>query len=265
MAAPKVLVITGNGFNCEKETAYAFEMNGGKPEIYNMNFVVERDISLSDYQIMAFIGGFSYGDHLGGGRVAANKFLYNLKDDLQTFINRDTLIIGICNGFQVLMQLGVLPACDDKYFEKTLTLSPNNSRRYEDRWVRLGVNTNSKCVFTKNIESFSVPVRHGEGKIYTPDVTLFENILENNQVVVQFLHPESGNPTEEYPFNPNGSYKGIAGICDPSGRIFGLMPHPEAYLSQFNNPVWTRLKSEGKMPTEGEGVQIFRNAVEYFQ
>ncbi len=265
MAAPKILVVTGNGFNCERETAYAFDMNGGNSDIYNMNYIIEGDIKLSGYQILAFVGGFSYGDHLGGGKVAAVKFRNNLKVELMEFVARDTLIIGICNGFQVLMQLGILPALNGEYFSVKLTLAPNNSKRYEDRWVQLKVNQSSNCIFTQKMDRIMLPVRHGEGKLFTPDIETFEKLLFNNQTALQYIDPENGDITEKYPYNPNGSFRGIAGICDPSGRIFGLMPHPEAYLSPYNNPDWTRLKYKNSVPEEGDGVQIFRNAVEYFQ
>jgi len=268
MAAPKVLVVAGNGFNCERETLYAFEMCGGKPDIVHMNDIISGEVLISDYQIMAFIGGFSYGDHLGGGKVTANKFKYYLFDTLKEFILQDTLIIGICNGFQVITQVGILPGFDPAkrdYSSHVITLAQNTSARYEDRWVHLSVNDNTHCIFTRNIEHLFLPVRHGEGKLFSPDKTIIERLFEANQAVMQYSNPVTMQPTGEYPYNPNGSQGNLAGICDSTGRIFGLMPHPEAYLSPFNHPYWTRLKLQNALPSEGDGVRIFRNAITYIQ
>jgi len=264
MAVPRVMIISGNGFNCERETHYAFEMCGAQSVQVHMNDLTSGEISFSEYQILVFIGGFCYGDHLGAGKVAATKFKYRLKSELQSFINRDTLIIGICNGFQVITQLGVLPGFNNDYFSHILTLAPNTSNRYEDRWVHLAVNKNSPCIFTQDIDFLYLPVRHGEGKIHASDITVIDTIIKNNQHAVQYIDPQTKQPTDEYPYNPNGSERAIAGISDPTGRIFGIMPHPEAFLSPFNHPSWTRLKIEGNLPQEGDGVTIFRNAVRYF-
>ncbi|MFC1554787.1 phosphoribosylformylglycinamidine synthase I [candidate division KSB1 bacterium] len=264
MATPKVLIISGNGFNCEIETKYAFEMVGGHPEIVHMNDITSGEFDMINYQIIAFIGGFSYGDHLGGGKVTSNKFRFQLKEKLYNFISKDTLIIGICNGFQVITQMGILPGFENNYNDHSVTLTNNSSSRYEDRWVNLKVNNKSNCLFTKNLDKLYFPVRHGEGKLTSKNENIIKRLFESEQVVLQYIHPDSGEPTEEYPYNPNGSVNGIAGICDPSGRIFGLMPHPEAFLSPYNHPFWTRINIENRLPDEGEGVQIFRNAVDYF-
>ncbi len=265
MTKPRVLVITGNGFNCEQETSYAFSMWDTLPEIVHMNDLLSGEIKMSGYHIMVFIGGFSYGDHLGGGKVVANKFRYRLSDDLKEFISRDTLIIGICNGFQAIAQLGILPGFDGDYSSHAITVSSNLSNRYEDRWISLKANPASPCVFTRNLDFLYLPVRHGEGNLTSPDNSLFDKLEKQNQISLQYIDPETKTPTEKYPLNPNGSKNGIAGICDPTGRIFGLMPHPEAFLSPFNHPFWTRLKAEGNLPEEGDGVKIFRNAAEYFE
>jgi len=264
MATPKVMIISGNGFNCERETHYAFSMCGAEAEYVHMNDLTAGEISLEEYQILAFIGGFSYGDHLGGGKVTAIKFRYHLSEQLQEFIERDTLIIGICNGFQVITQLGILPGFNSEYTSHIISVAANVSNRYEDRWVNLKANSNSPCVFTRNIDNIFLPIRHGEGKVTARDKKVIDTLFKNEQVALRYVDPETGLPTEKYPYNPNGTERAIAGICDETGRIFGLMPHPEAFLSPYNHPHWTRLVIDNKLPNEGAGVQIFRNAVQYF-
>lgn len=265
MASPKVLIISGNGFNCEHETHYAFESCGGTPDIIHMNDVLSRQVTIKSYQVLVFIGGFSYGDHLGGGKVAANKFRFRLKEDIAEFIRNDTLIIGICNGFQIIAQMGILPGFDGDYNKQLFTLAPNDSSRYEDRWVHLKINPESPCVFTQNLKTLFVPVRHGEGKVFSSDRSVLKRILESNQGVAFYMDPSTGSATDKYPLNPNGSEAALAGICDETGRIFGFMPHSEAYLSPYNHPYWTRLQVQNAMPAEGDGVKIFRNAVNYFK
>ena len=264
MAAPDVLLVSGNGFNCERETEHAFSLCGAKPKNVHMNDIISGLVSLSQFQIIVFIGGFSYGDHLGGGKVVANKFRHYLMEELKEFIQRDTLIIGICNGFQVITQLGLLPGFDNNYTEHLITLTANNSTRYEDRWVLLKVNIQSPCVFTRDIDTIFLPVRHGEGKVFPKEDRIIDRLCKAHQDVLYYCNPYTRQPTQEYPYNPNGSVRAIAGITDPTGRIFGLMPHPEAFLSIYNHPYWTRLKINGELPQEGEGIKLFRNAVHYF-
>ena len=261
---PKTLIITGYGLNCEDETNYVFELAGAKPEKVHVSEIIDRDKKLKDYQILALIGGFCDGDDLGAGTVQAARFRHTFSDDLQEFIADDKLIIAICNGFQTAVKMGILPGLDNDYRAKKVTLTTNDSGVFEDRWVYLKVNQKSPCVWTKGIDNLFLPVRHGEGKFFTQDEPLIEKLSEQNLVVCKYTGPDL-KATMEYPANPNGSLESIAGICDPSGRIFGLMPHPEAYHSPYNHPFWTRLKTEGRLPKEGEGVQIFRNAVKYFE
>ncbi|RKY88202.1 phosphoribosylformylglycinamidine synthase subunit PurQ [candidate division KSB1 bacterium] len=263
MVKPKVLIITGYGFNCEKETEFAFRLAGGEPEQVHLNDLLLGEKSMDEYHIMAFVGGFSFGDHISAGKVVANKFKYNLEKSLQKFISDGKLIIGICNGFQVMTKLGILPGLNGDYRNQKVTLTMNDSGHYEDRWVHLTVNKKSNCVFTRGIDMMYLPVRHGEGKFYTEDEDVILSLFRNNQVVLQFIDPRDGLPTSEYPYNPNGSIEAITGICDPTGRIFGLMPHPEAYWSPFNHPNWVRLKIDNKLPEEGQGIKIFRNAVNF--
>ncbi len=264
MVAPKICIIAGNGFNCEKETSYAFSLCGGDPVIIHMNDVISKEVSLSNFQVLAIVGGFSYGDHLGSGKVAANIFKSSLSDELLKFINRDTLTLGTCNGFQIITLLGLLPAFDNNYLSHTVTISQNSSARYEDRWVNISVNKKSPCVFTKELDKLYLPIRHGEGKVFSPDHNVIDRIKYSQQIALQYCDPITGQPTQEYPHNPNGSLNAIAGMCDETGRVFGLIPHIEACLSPYSHPSWTRMKSEDTIPAEGDGVQIFRNAISYF-
>lgn len=251
---PKTIVLTGYGINCDLETAYAFKLAGAEARRVHLNDLIWGRDSLKNYQILALPGGFSFGDDIASGKVLANKIKYNLGEHIREFIGDGKLVIGICNGFQVMVKMGLLPAPN---FTQTLTLTFNDSGRFEDRWVYLKVNKKSPCIYTKNIEKLYLPVRHGEGKLIPKSREVLDKLHEKNNIVLQYVD-EEGN-LAGYPFNPNGSIDNIAGICDESGRIFGSMPHPEAYLHRTNNPRWTR----ENLPEEGMGVQIFRNAVVY--
>lgn len=253
---PKALVITGYGINCDYETQHALNLVDADAKRIHINDIIDGIEKLEDYHIIAFPGGFSFGDDITSGKVLANKIKFNIFDDLQKFIDDGKLIIGICNGFQSMVKLGILPAFERNYNRQTTTLTFNDSGRFEDRWVYLKVNQKSRCIFTKNIDSLYLPVRHGEGKFVTREVFL-QKLNKNNQIALWYVD-EKGNLVG-YPSNPNGSLENIAGICDETGRIFGLMPHPEAYLYKTNHPRWTR----EKLPEEGMGVKIFRNAVEF--
>ncbi len=257
----KVLGITGFGLNCEKETAAAFNYCGATAEKVHLNDLLNGNRNLAEFHILAFIGGFSFGDHLGSGSVFANRVKYNLRDQLEKFIADGKLVIGICNGFQTLTRLGMVPALENQYFTQQVALAHNDSGVFRDDWCRLKANPASPCVFTKGIDEIRLPLRHGEGKFVADEQTL-NTVEANNQVVFRYINPD-GSVATEFPANPNGSLNSIAGICDTTGRIFGLMPHPEAFLSPFNSPSWTTDKIEGKLAEEGEGVIIFRNAVNY--
>jgi phosphoribosylformylglycinamidine synthase subunit PurQ / glutaminase len=253
---PKVLVLTGYGINCDYETQHAFNMVGGDARRVHINDIIGGIEKLEDYQIMAFPGGFSFGDDIASGKVLANKVRFNLFDDLKKFIDDGKLVIGICNGFQVMVKMGLLPAFDGNYNKQVTTLTFNDSGKFEDRWVYLRGNPKSKCVFTRGINDLYLPVRHGEGKFITNEAFL-RKLEDGNQIALRYVG-NSGNPAG-YPWNPNGSQGNIAGICDETGRVFGLMPHPEAHLYCTNHPRWTR----GEAGAEGAGVKIFRNAVAY--
>jgi phosphoribosylformylglycinamidine synthase len=259
------LVITGYGTNCEVECAYAARLAGADSvTVVHFSRIVKGLIILEGYDFIIFPGGFLDGDDLGAAQAAAQRWKYTVSktgipliQQLAAFIRKGGVILGICNGFQLLVKLGLLPALDGAYFERQVSLSHNASARYEDRWCHLIVNHNSPCIFTKGISSLYIPVRHGEGNLIPKNQCTLERLEKENLIVLQYMHPKSKCPTLEYPYNPNGSPLGIAGLCDPSGRIFGLMPHPEAYNHPTNHPGWTR--GEYSML----GTAIFENAVNF--
>jgi len=267
MGKIRALVLAGNGINCEYETAKACEFAGfDAVDIVYIYDLVRGNAKMDDYHLFCFPGGFLDGDDLGAAKAAANLFLNStieetgepLKDALSRFVESGKLVIGICNGFQMIAKLGLVPALNG-YFSQDATLVFNDSGKFEDRWVRLKVE-DSPCIFTRGLSDLYFPVRHGEGKFHAPKATLGE-IERRGFVVLRYADKHTGAPTQRYPDNPNGSLNAIAGICDPSGRVFGLMPHPEAFLSRYNHPHWTRQE----LPDDGQGVMVFKNAYEYLQ
>jgi phosphoribosylformylglycinamidine synthase len=261
-ASVQVLVLTGLGLNCEDETAAAFRMVGATPHQVHLLDLLEgkRQLSFDDYQIIAFVGGFAFGDHLGAGFVFANRIRWRLYDQLVEFIGDGGLALGICNGFQTMVRLGLLPGLDRDYRTPRATLAPNDRLGYWDCWVRLRADSRSPCVWTRGLDSIDLPSRHGEGK-FLADKEVRDRLEDENLVAVRYVD-SVGAPTEEWPHNPNGSEGAIAGICDPSGRIFGLMPHPDAFLYPFQHPQWSRRRYEGTVDPEGQGLAIFRNGVD---
>jgi len=257
--AVRVLILTGLGLNCERETTTAFRMAGATPERVHLLDVLEGAAAprLADYSIIAFIGGFAFGDHLGAGFVFANKIRFRLYDALCEFIQADGLALGICNGFQTMVRLGMLPGIDGDFRTPRATLAPNDRLGYRDAWVRLTFDSGSPCVWTRGLETMDLPARHGEGKFLTESPELLDRLDRDGQIVARYLGPD-GRPTEEWPHNPNGSPGAVAGVCDPSGRLFGMMPHPDAYLFPLHHPQWRRRGTDG----EGEGMRIFRNGVD---
>lgn len=255
---PSALILTGFGINCDHETARAFEMAGAKADRVHLNDLAEDPGRLADYQILAIPGGFSFGDDVASGRILANRLRYRLGGPLKEFVAAGKLVIGICNGFQVMVKMGLLPLFEGD-FAQEVTLTHNNSSRYDNRWVNLKVDGASKCVWLRGIDSLEVPVRHGEGKFIPRDDATLQRLRDQGQVVVRYALKDGSPAQGAFPANPNGSTDDIAGICDPSGRIFGLMPHPEAFLNRTNHPRWTR----ESLPEEGAGLKIFQNAVDY--
>lgn len=265
------LVITGYGTNSHLETAHAARLAGAdRADVVHFADIVAGDVRLSDYQFLIFPGGFLDGDDLGAAQAAAQRWLHlsdasgrPLLDSLKTFIQSGGLILGICNGFQLLVKLGILPALNGRLFERQVSLGNNESARFEDRWVHLKMNPDSPCVFTSNPERpieelLEMPVRHGEGKLAVRDAAILKQLEENNLIALQYADPDTGRPTRNYPWNPNGSPSAIAGLTDPTGHVLGLMPHPEA-VHPTNHPDWTR----GRKAVLGN--ILFENAVHYLR
>ncbi len=258
----RVLVITGLGLNCEVETAEAFRLVGATPENVHLLDLLDGRRRLADYQIVAFPGGFAFGDHLGAGFVFANKIRWLLYESLVEFIEGGGLAIGICNGFQTMVRLGMLPGFDGDYRTPRATLAPNDKLGYWDTWVKLRTDADSPCLWTRGVGELELPSRHGEGKFLAQSPEIVERLEAEHLVPVRYVD-ESGESTEAWPANPNGSPGGIAGICDPSGRLFGLMPHPDAFLFPFQHPQYFARKARGEaLPEEGGGLAIFRSGVD---
>jgi phosphoribosylformylglycinamidine synthase subunit PurQ / glutaminase len=260
-----VLIITGYGLNCETESKYAWELAGARPELVHFNDLLERPSRLHDFAALMFIGGFSYGDHMTSGHVFALRTRHRLSGALEQFIKDGKLIMGACNGFQIMVKIGLLPGLDNDYFSQKLSIMQNDCGVFQNRWVHLRFEGNTKCVFTQGLSSFPLSVRHGEGKVFTLNKKLLQQMEAAGCVPCRYADPTTGEATQKYPLNPNGSLNAIAGICDPSGRIFGLMPHPEAYLYPENHPQWEIQKQRGVLPEQGLGLTLFRNAVEYLK
>ncbi len=266
---PKVAVLYGFGINCDHETKAVFEMSGASAERIHVNQLVCGEKDLCNYQILAVPGGFSFGDHLGSGRLMGNRLRFMLGEMMHKFVSDGKLVIGICNGFQVLVKMGLLPGDDEISMKQTASLTLNNSGMYEDRWVDLEFEADSPCVWTKGMTRIRVPVRHGEGKFVTGDEELLDEWANNGQLVVRYVNPADEYPSSSdellsYPLSPNASLRNIAGVCDASGRVFGLMPHPEANHSPWLGATWTREEDiSSHQGGGGEGMQIFINAVNY--
>lgn len=267
MKKPKVLVLSGYGLNCEEETRYAFELSGAEAEIVHINDLIDGIKNLDDYQILAFPGGFSYGDDTGSGNAYANRMKNHLFEKIQKFVTQDKLVIGLCNGFQIMVNLGLLPAIDKKYGERQVALLHNKNARYINRWVDLKV-TGMKTPWLKRIDSFPVPIAHGEGKFFADSKTL-NKLKKNGQIVLKYFKGEISE-YQEMDANPNGSLEDIAGITDETGKILGMMPHPERGMFFTHLPNWTVLKEiykkEGKkLPKLAPGIKVYQNGVDYFR
>jgi len=271
MKQVKALIITGFGINCEEEMAAAYKLAGAESTIVHLNDIFLNKISIHDFDILNFPGGFSFGDDLGSGKVLANKMKYKqMKNgarffsDLQKFIGKGKFIMGVCNGFQFLVKMGLLPDTSGN-MEQEVTLTRNNSAKFEDRWCYLKVDQNSNTPFLRGLDIIKLPVRHGEGKIIFGDSRISEAIQEASLNCMSYCDSD-GNVTDQYPQNPNGSDLNCAALCDKTGQIFGLMPHPEAFLSLYNDPEWPDLKRKYPDQSEkGQGLKIFENIVDYLK
>jgi phosphoribosylformylglycinamidine synthase I len=252
----RVCVLFAAGTNCDQESAYALELVGAVPEVVHVNRFRSGERKLDEFQMLLIPGGFSYGDYIASGRIFASELKHFLRDQIEQFITCGKLVLGICNGFQVLVKCGLLPAFEHRFEPQTVTLDTNDSGRYEDRWVYLRVE-DSPAVFTRNVESpMYLPVAHAEGKFIAKSAAVLRSLNDGRQICLRY-----STLTDEpvsFPSNPNGSEENIAGICDPTGRIFGMMPHPERFVRREQHPRWHRENVESP-----DGIAIFRNAVAY--
>jgi phosphoribosylformylglycinamidine synthase subunit PurQ / glutaminase len=266
----KTIVITGYGTNCETEMAHGCRVAGAEQvDIVHMSELLSGERKLDDYHLLCLPGGFLDGDDLGAGQAGAHRMKQaavkgsgeKIQEQLYRFIEAGKLVLGVCNGFQVMVKTGILPGFDGRYDRRDVSLTHNDSSRFEARWVALAVNEKSPCVFTRGLKSLYFPVRHGEGKFVAGTEAVLNRIRDEQLVALRYADLRTGEPTLKYPDNPNGSPDAIAGICDPSGRLFGLMPHPEAFLHRTNHPRWTR----EELPEEGQGVALLRNGIDFIR
>ena len=261
MARPRALVLRTAGTNCDQETKYAFELAGAITELAHVNWLSASDTPLANVQILALPGGFTYGDDIAAGKILAVELMHSMHRHLQDFIFGGGLIIGICNGFQVLVKTGLLPdARIAPAAERPVSLTHNDSGKFEARWVRLRATHNTVSVFCRPDEELEMPVAHGEGKFVARNPQVIKDLIENGQVAYRYASVRGDLPV--YPEDPNGSVENIAGITDKSGRVLGLMPHPERFVHRRQHPTWTRDRRDG---VEGDGLRLFKRAVEYFQ
>ncbi len=242
----RTLILRTAGTNCDRETAYAFERAGAEAEAVHINRLIESPKLMADYQILAIPGGFSYGDDINSGRIFANQILQHLRDQVRVFVAAGKPVIGICNGFQVLVKAGILPGKADGAMDQTCTLAHNTSGRFMDRWVTL-VAKGDKCIWTRGLGTIELPIAHGEGRFVFGSDAIRRELWANQQIALTYENE-----------NPNGSEDAVAGVCDATGLVFGLMPHPERFVSGMQHPAWTR---QQPVPDEGAGLAVFRNAV----
>jgi phosphoribosylformylglycinamidine synthase len=256
MAKPRALVLRSPGANCDVEAAFAFEKAGALVQRIHINRLRENPDQLHDYQILVVPGGFSYGDDVAAGKILAIQLGHFLSAGLREFRDKEKLILGICNGFQALLKAGLIVPPDED--GALATLAGNASGKFEDRWIHLQA-TPGKCPFLKGCERFYLPVAHGEGNLICRAPWILEGLQQGGQVVLRYVDERGWKPG--YPQNPNGSQGDVAGLCDATGRVLGLMPHPERHVLPTQHPQWTRLG----LASEGDGLRLFRNAVEYFE
>ena len=259
MPTPRILILRAPGTNCDHETAFAFEKAGGRPDLVHINRLLEQPALPRDYQVLCLPGGFSYGDDIAAGRILANQIRHHLYETLNEFKAAQKLILGICNGFQILIKSGILLPHGEHGPVATLTW--NDSGRFEDRWVHLA-RDDSRCVFLNGIEQMYLPMAHAEGKFVARDAQSLEQLRTRHQLALRYASDDGAvhNDILPFPVNPNGSVANVAGVCDESGRVLGLMPHPERHIDLTHHPRWTR----GEARDPGDGLAMFQNAVRYF-
>jgi phosphoribosylformylglycinamidine synthase len=256
MASPRVLILRAPGANCDAETQFAFEKAGAVAERIHINRLRENPKLLLQYQVMTIPGGFTYGDDVAAGKVLAVQLQHFLADALRSFRDKERLILGICNGFQALLKAGLIvpPDLDEG---PVATLAHNSHGKFEDRWIHLSA-APGKCPFLKGYEMLHLPIAHGEGNFICSQGWILKGLSQAGQVVLRYV--DANGSRGGFPINPNGSQDDIAGVCDPTGRVLGLMPHPERHVLPTQHPQWTRLG----LASEGDGLRLFRNAVEFF-
>lgn len=258
MKEVRTIVLRVDGTNCDEETVIAFKKAGSLVDLVHINELKKGYKSLEDYQILCLPGGFAHGDHIAAGKIWAVEFKHSLSKDVKKFVEEGKLVIGICNGFQVLVKTGLLPAFERTMEKQKATLFYSDCGSFQDRWIYMKHENKGKCVFTKGIKDIIyLPINHGEGKFFVDDKSVIKKLEENDQIVFKYVDPD-GNYAG-YPWNPNGSMENIAGICNPEGNVIGFMPHPEKYIHKWMHPYWTR----NNLPEEGDGFKIFKNAVEF--
>ncbi len=258
MKQVRAIVLRAAGINCDMETDYALELAGAKAQRVHINRIIEDKSALDQFQIIVFPGGFSYGDDVAAGKILANQVVHHLNEPIHKFIDAGKLVLGICNGFQVLVKAGILPGSDKAESQDTSTITYNDGGKFEDRWVYLAPQT-KKCIFIEPGRQIYLPIAHAEGKVVTKDETALEKLKAGGHIV--FTYVDKDGKEGPYPVNPNGSVDSIAGLTDSTGRILGLMPHPERHVRPTQHPHWSRLKNK----TDGDGMTIFNNAVKYVQ
>lgn len=262
---PEILIVTGYGLNCEGESEYAWKLAGAEPRRIHVNDLLADSTPMKTAAGLMLMGGFSFGDHLGSGLVFANRLRTKLREELQAFLDRGRIVLGICNGFQILVKLGLLPGLNDDSFTPTVSLQQNECGHFQNFWIKLRFEPDSPCIFTKGLTEMEAPIRHGEGRIFPASDAILKEMERKKLVPCRYVDPATGKRTQKFPHNPNGSVNAIAGLCDETGRVFGLMPHPEAHLFPENHPHWDMQKIRGELPEHGAGLAIFRNAVQYLQ
>jgi phosphoribosylformylglycinamidine synthase len=261
MPTPRILILRAPGTNCDRETAFAFQQAGGHPDLVHINRLLDDPTLPDQYQVLCLPGGFSYGDDIAAGKILANQIRHHLPETLARFKSSGKLILGICNGFQILIKSGVLLP-DDPPTGPVATLTWNDSGRFEARWIHVAVAPQHPCVFLHGIDRLYLPIAHAEGKFVAQDEGTLQRLRDRQQLVLRYCS-DSGPITDTvlpFPNNPNGSIANVAGVCDETGRVLGLMPHPERHIDRLQHPRWTR--GEGRDP--GDGLALFRNAVTYF-
>ena len=258
MEQVKAVVLRAAGINCDLETEHALELAGAQAQRIHINRLIEKKELLDQFQIIVFPGGFSYGDDVAAGKILANQIIGHLSEPIRKFIDDGKLVLGICNGFQVLVKAGILPGNGTSKHQDQVTITDNDRGKFDDRWVYLKP-ISKKCVFLEQGRQIYLPIAHGEGKVVTRDQQTLENLKDGDNIAFKYVD-ENGNEGP-FPVNPNGSVDSIAGLTDATGRVLGLMPHPERFVTKTQHPRWTRTEN----PPDPDGMTIFNNAVKYIR